>query len=276
MTTSGTATEHIVFRAEAGTRPRLPRLRFTDTQHWRVLGFEIAHRAGATGIDVRGAQSEDMVFEDLALHHLRRGIYFREGANFEINNSLIYELTAGIDTDAIGVQIFTAKNVRVLDSEIYDFIGDAVHATDGSDDILVDREQILVDGNHIYIERPDYRGCTENAIDVKGEYGGTVIFTNNVVHGFDHGDYQACVGPTASGCNNCHVVNMNSVHDSGGSHLIVAGNLIYDSNAGVDTGIWSADIYNNVFYSLNSRASRSTGKTRSRSITTRLSRCRKR
>jgi hypothetical protein len=113
VTTSGTSTSQIVLRAEVGARPQLPLLRFTDAQHWRVTGFEIADHPGATGIDVRGASSEDLIFEDLVLHHLRKGVYFREGANFEVNKSVIYEMTAGTGKDGIGVQIFTAKNVRV-------------------------------------------------------------------------------------------------------------------------------------------------------------------
>ena len=250
VTTSGTAAKRITLRAAADARPVLPKLRFIDARHWLVSGFEIGNHEGRIGVDVRGTSSENLIFDNLVLHHMSKGVYFREGSDFEVKNSVIFEMTAGRGQDGIGVQIFRAKNVQVRDSEIYDFTGDAVHATDGPDDIYVNRGLILVDGNEIAIKRSDYRGCTENAIDVKGEFGGTVIFSNNVVYGFDRANYAACVGPTATGCGKCHAVNMNSKLDSGGSHLIATRNLIYDSNAAIDTNLWSAEIYNNVFYDL--------------------------
>ena len=65
-----------MIRGEAGARPVLPRLRFTDAKHWRVENIEIAGHEGDNGIDVTGPDSEDMVFSDLLLHHLSTGIKF--------------------------------------------------------------------------------------------------------------------------------------------------------------------------------------------------------
>ncbi len=254
ITTSGIASSPITLRAAAGARPVLPLLELTDVKHWRFEGFEISNHPGERAIEVLGPGSENLVFENLLLHHLASGIRLEDGTDFEIRDSVIYELTDGVRSDATGISIFKAKNIAVRNNEIYDFTGDAIHANDGSDDIYVNRELILVDGNHIYIARQDYRSCSENAIDVKGEYGGTVIFSNNIVHGFDEYNGQICTGPSASGGSDGSAVNMNSKLDSGGSHAIVKGNLIYDGNLGVDTNLWSAEIYNNVFYELAKQA----------------------
>ncbi len=248
ITVGGTASDEIILRGEEGSHPILSRLRFTDAQHWRVTSFEISNHPGEVGIDVDGSQSEDLIFNDLELHHMKSGIRLRDGSEFKIWDSTIYEMTNGQGSDASGVRVDRARNIEVRNSEIYDFTGDGITFDDGPENFLVNRGLIQIDGNEIYVSRPDYRGNTENALDVKGEFGGTIIFSNNILHGFDEGHHTGPI--SASGCGRCEAVHINSIGESGGSHLILRGNLIYDSNIGVDTDTWSAEIYNNVFYDL--------------------------